>query len=184
LYIPIIGSTSFLVFLARLDVDLAREVRGRGCPHCGGPLDTADYPRKPRGGPADLPEACKIRRSLCCRRDGCRTRRKPPSVLFLDRRVYLASVVVLISALAQGATPRRMRSLRTRIGASAPTIARWQEWWRESFPATDVGRRIRARIAGGLDEARLPRSLLEQVPESLVAALAWVLAVLAGLRDP
>jgi hypothetical protein len=131
-----------------------------------------------------LPDECWKRRDLCCRREGCRSRRKPPSVLFLERRVYLASVVVLISALAHGATPGRMKTLRARIGASPPTIARWRQWWCETFPVSRVGQLLRARLVGALDVARLPRNLLECGSGPLVGRVAWVLRVLAGIHDP
>lgn len=183
MYTPIIGSTTFHVLLARFDRDLAAGVRARGCPLCEGPLDVSNYTRKPRGGPKDLPDECRIRNSLCCRREGCRTRRKPPSVIFLDRRVYTTAAIVLVSTLAEGATPRRLKSLLRMIGASRPTITRWQQWWRETFPKSEVGQLTRARLAGGLDVGRLPRSLLESVPGPLVERVAWVLRLLARQND-
>ena len=141
------------------------------------------YARKPRGGPPNLPDECRVRHSLCCRKDGCRKRRLPPSVLFLDRRVYLGTAVVLVSALAEGATPPRMRTLQRMIGASAPTIARWQKWWREAFPQRAAGQLVRARLVDGLDAARLPRSLLLRLEGVLVGRVLWVLRLLAGEHD-
>lgn len=182
MFAPIIGSTVFHQLQVRFDRDLADQVRVGGCPKCSGVLDRADYERKPRGGPSKLANLCKTRRSLCCRRDGCRSRCKPPSVVFLDRRVYLGAVVVLISALAEGATERRMRSLRAVIGASAPTIRRWQKWWREAFPRTDLGRLLRARLGAQFEADRLPRNLLEFSDESLVGRVVWVQKLLAGLQ--
>ncbi len=37
--------------LAEIDADLERQTRAAGCPHCQGPLHSARYERKPRGGP-------------------------------------------------------------------------------------------------------------------------------------
>ena len=37
--------------------------------------------------------------SFCCAVDGCRKRATPPSLRFLGRKVYLATVVTLISAM-------------------------------------------------------------------------------------
>ena len=98
--------------------DLAETTRKQGCP-CGGRLHSANYPRKPRGTPRHLPEAYRLRLSFCCDRDGCRKRVTPPSVRFLGRKVYLAAIVILISAMRQGpiATPGP-RAVRY---ASAPT---------------------------------------------------------------
>lgn len=177
-----IGSALFHGLLARFDAHLAAEVRARGCPRCGGPLDVGDYERKPRGGPIDLPAECLIRRSLCCRVDGCRKRERPPSIQYLDRRVYLGTVVVLISALAVGATPRRMKTLRARIGASEPTIRRWREWWQVTFPRLKVGQLVRARLAADVDAARLPRSLLEGFGESLASGVLRVLRLVTGVH--
>ncbi len=56
--------TSLYNLLFLTDADLAEEVRKKGCPYCGGPLHQGNYPRKPRGGPADLPDELQIRHSL------------------------------------------------------------------------------------------------------------------------
>jgi hypothetical protein len=183
-YTPIIGSKPFHEFLASLDRDLADQVRARRCRRCEGPLDASNYGRKPRGAPRDLPEACKKRHSLCCRIDGCRKRHKPPSIVFLDRRVYLGAVVVLIAALAEGATPRREKKLRAMIGASAPTIARWSAWWTDQFPVSVAWRKGQARFAERIDPVRLPRALLERWPGPLVGRIFGVLWLICGEHDP
>ncbi|XXY46428.1 hypothetical protein WME91_41160 [Sorangium sp. So ce269] len=101
----------FFSCLQGIDQEIARQVARAGCPWCGGPLDRSDYDRKPRGdrfiaATVELP----LRRiSLCCRREGCRRRRTPPSVVFLGRRVYLGAVVIVASTMARRAmtTPFR-----------------------------------------------------------------------------
>jgi hypothetical protein len=45
----------FWSFLLAVDQDLAEETRKNACP-CGGHLHSANYPRKPRGTPVQLPE--------------------------------------------------------------------------------------------------------------------------------
>ena len=75
--------------LLRIDRDLAAAERAKGCPACGGRLDVADYPRKPRGGAAELPDEYGRRFSFCC--DACRRRVTPPSVRYFGRRVYMAA---------------------------------------------------------------------------------------------
>ena len=100
----------FWSFLFAVDQDLAETARKQGCP-CGGRLHCANYLRKPRGTPDQLPEPQRLRLSFCCDRDGCRKRVTPPSVRFLGRKVYLGAVVILISAMRQGPTPRRVREL-------------------------------------------------------------------------
>jgi hypothetical protein len=49
-----------------------------------------------------------------------------PSVRFLSRRVYLGAIVILISAMRQGPSPRRVCELSARFSADESTIARWQ----------------------------------------------------------
>lgn len=75
----------FLALLYRGDELLAEAVAAAGCPHCGGPLHQAKYPRKPRGGRLfEALGAFTLRRSMCC--GHCRRRSLPPSLLFLGTR--------------------------------------------------------------------------------------------------
>jgi hypothetical protein len=148
------------LFLFSVDQDLAETARKEGCP-CGGRLHRANYPRKPRGGPDDLPEQYRHRLSFCCDRDGCRKRVTPPSVRFLGRKVYLGAVVVLVAAMRQGPSPRRVRELSALFGADRRTIARWQVFWREHVPQTPFWKVARGRLVPAIEIVTLPRSLLE-----------------------
>jgi hypothetical protein len=65
-------------------------------------------------------------------------------VRFLGRKVYLGAIVILVSAMRQGPTPRRVRELSQRFGADESTIARWQVFWREHFPQTPFWKLARA----------------------------------------
>src|SRR5258708_7226436 len=80
--------------LLRFDEDLARTCRGGGC-RCGGTLHLGRYRLNPRGLPPGLGPEFVYRWSFCCAR--CRRRVTPPSLRFLGRKVYLASIVILIS---------------------------------------------------------------------------------------
>ena len=151
---------AFWLFLFAIDQDLADAIRKNGCP-CGGRLHSADYPRKPRGTPAQLPEPLRIRLSFCCDRDGCRKRTTPPSVRFLGRKVYLGAIVILISAMRQGPSPRRVRELSARFGVDQRTIARWQVFWREHFPQSPFWKIARARLAPTVAIVSLPYSLVD-----------------------
>jgi len=150
---------SFWAFLFTIDQDLAETARKQGCP-CGGRLHCAHYPRKPRGLSFELPEPQRVRLSFCCQRDGCRKRLTPPSVRFLGPKVYLGAIVVLISALRQGPSPRRVRELARLFGADRRTIARWQVFWHDHFPQTPFWKLARARLAPVVDLATLPLALL------------------------
>lgn len=140
-------------FEGLLEADGRELVRaqGGGCPRCGERLDRADFPRKPRGIPADWEGLFSRRFSLCCSREGCRRRVTPPSVRFLGRRVYAAVVVLAasLSALVASTVPSR-------------TLRRWSAWWRGPFVEGVFFRAARARLMPPVDAAQLPSSLVER----------------------
>jgi hypothetical protein len=156
----LLQKAGFWLFLFSIDRDLADSARQKACP-CGGRLHCANFPRQPRGGGDDLPEQYGYRLSFCCDREGCRKRVTPPSVRFLGRKVYLGAVVVLVAAMRQGATPRRVSELSKLFGADRRTIARWQAFWREHFPQTQFWKVARALLVPAVDVALLPRTLVE-----------------------
>jgi hypothetical protein len=164
----------FWSVLFAIDQDLAEETRKKACP-CGGQLHCANYLRKPRGTPVQLPERLCLRLSFCCDRDGCRKRVTPPSVRFLGPKVYLGAIVILISAMRQGATPRRVRELSKRFGADRRTIARWQVVWREHFPQTSFWKSARARLVPVVPIVSLPYSLVEAFLSRHYPCRGWTL---------
>jgi len=151
---------SFWLALFRIDQDLAERTHQEGCP-CGGRLHRANYPRKPRGGPANLPQQYGYRLSFCCDRDGCRKRVTPRSVRFLGRKVYLGAVVILVAAMRQGPTPRRVRELSKLFDVDRRTIERWQVFWRESFPQTPFWKVERGRLVPAVEITVLPLALVQ-----------------------
>lgn len=174
------GTGKLSSFLFQLDHDLAGQARARGC-SCGGRLHQAHYPRKPRGISPEAKREWKMRLSFCCGREGCRKRLTPPSVRFLGRVVYAGFVVVLISALKHGATPRRLRQLKALLGVDRRTLARWRDWWRESFPRTAWWLGACGRFLPCLDPSDLPRSLLARFAGRGAERLASLLKFLAPL---
>lgn len=151
----------FWSLLSRLDDDLGDEARRGGCIFCHAKLHSADYPRKPRGGPADLSDAEYGKRcSFCCAR--CRRRVTPPSVRFLGRKVYLGAVVVLATTLRYGPTPHRGERLHELFGVSGRTLARWREWWRESVGRSSFWRAAAGAFSSPVPTEQLPWSLLER----------------------
>jgi len=163
--------STFWSFLFSVDQDLAKTTCEAGCP-CGGRLHVADYPRKPRGVDG-LPEQYRTRLSFCCAREGCRKRRTPPSARFLGRKVYLAAVVVLVAAMRQGPTPRRVRELSERFGCDRRTIGRWRVFWQELFPQTQFWKAARGRLSPAIDTAALPLALLEAFVRSIGSYDEW-----------
>ena len=171
MYHELPGNASFWLFLFSVDQDLAQSARKEACP-CGGRLHSANYPRKPRGA-EDLPEAYRYRFSFCCARDGCRKRVTPPSVRFLGRKVYLFAVVILVSAMRQGPSPRRVRELSGLFGADRRTLARWQVFWREHFPQTPFWKSARGRLPATAAIVILPRALVEAFLRGSDACQDW-----------
>jgi hypothetical protein len=165
---------SFWSLLLSIDRDLAECARRQGCP-CGGRLHCAIYPRAPLGGPEHLPDEYRQRFSFCCERDGCRKRLTPPSVRFLGRKVYLGAVVVLISAMRQGPTPRRVRELSRLFGVDRATIARWQTFWRDRFPQTPFWKIARARLVPVVEIVSLPYSLVDGFLSRHPPCAGWAL---------
>lgn len=200
----LLGDARLYELLLRVDVDLAREVQGQRCAHCGGPLHVSNFPRKPRGEelPKALSAAYVLRLSFCCGEEGCRLRATPPSVRFLGRRVYLAAIVVLVTGLRHGATGRRAAALGAHIShrISRQTMSRWVGWWRTTLPATRCWGALRGFFSPVPASVELPMSLLARVGPGLAAAerlglMLWHLglvttvtgaasaAVPMGLRD-
>lgn len=182
---------SFLLYqlLCRFDRDLADEVQARGCPRCGGRLHRADFPRKPRGGPAVMPSGGDRRYDLCCAEEGCRHRVLPPSLRFFGRRVYLGPVFVLVSAMRQGLTRWSIARLRQLVGVSARTLRRWVVWWRTTFVVSPFWREKRGDLIPPVAEADLPMSLVERFTKAsnlgrddLVRVLRFLLPLTTSVR--
>lgn len=175
----ILGDPRLYVALLHFDDDLADDAQEGGCA-CGGRLDRADYPRKPRGGPVALGPEHDRRHSFCCARDGCRRRTTPPSVRFLGRRLYFAAVVVLVSVMRHGVNAARTAKLAAAVGVNARTLARWRAWWREVFVLSEVWKRVCGRQIPAPDVNTLPASWLDSLgamheAERVQWILAWLL---------
>jgi hypothetical protein len=179
-----LADASLYEILADIDADLAKTARRAGCRLCGGVLHSARFPRKPRGGLDVLPAGYDRRHSFCCAAEGCRTRRTPPSVRFLGRKVYLGAVVVLAAALRHGLTGPRVARLRRLLGVDARTLERWRHWWRRTFAESPWWRAMRGRFVPPVSASTLPRSLLDRFagPGSapLVALLQFLTSSAGG----
>jgi len=171
------ASAKFFQELMDTDRAEARREQVAGCPRCGGPLDRADYPRKPRGLPPEWEELFSRRLSLCCRREGCRRRRTPQSVRFLGRRVYVG-VVVLLAATVSVAAAIAV------CGAARLTVHRWASWWSGTLPQSAFWRVARARLMPPLDDARLPSALLDRFQGDYEGALLKALRFVAPVTSP
>jgi hypothetical protein len=175
----------FWRFLFAIDQDFANAIRKKGCP-CGGRLHSADYVRSPRGISGQVPECLRVRLSFCCDRDGCRKRVMPPSVRFLGRKVYLAAIIILVSAMRQGPSPRRVRELSARFGVDRQTIARWQVFWREHFQQSPFWKIEGGRFKVTVEIIGLPYSLLNSFLTRYHRCRGWtrLLRFLAPITVP
>ena len=162
LWHKLLRESSFFLLLLKIDRELAEQVRGGGCPHCGSALHAARYWRAPRGAPPDLPEDYDRRESFCCSAEGCRKRVLPPSLRFFGRRVYLGPVFVLACAMMHGINEERAVRLGALVGVSRRTLLRWRSWWLEVFPHSGFWQGARGRFGSPVDPVRLPASLLER----------------------
>ena len=182
MYTTLLTDATLFDALLAIDQDLATTAQAGGCLLCGGRLDHADYPRKPRCGPTTLGAAYEKRTSFCC--DDCRKRLTPASVRFLGRKVYLGAVVLLACVLRQGPTPLRVARLRDLLGVSADTLARWHRWWRDAFVHTPFWKAARSRFAHPVDERHLPRTLLEPFTGDGLTQVLAALRFLSPLTAP
>ena len=91
------------------------------------------------------------------------TRRTTPvSVRYLGRRVYLAAIVVLASAMRAGVTTKRAAALHTLLQVPLRTLVRWRSWWLEGFVATPFWRAAGGIFLPPLATVLLPASLLSR----------------------
>lgn len=173
-------------FLLLIDQDLAAQAQVAGC-GCGGVLHSARYPRKPRGAPRSLLDQYRSRLSFCCA--ACRRRTTPQSVRYLGRRVYLAAVVLLVSAMRNGLTATGEQRLAQSLLVPRRTLERWRVWWLEQFVRTSFWKGACARFVPPVPTAALPASLLarfrgEDLSHQLIQTLRFLspLSTLDGGR--
>lgn len=176
-----IAETHFFHLLDAEDARTAAVVKAANCPACGGRLDQANYPRKPRGGEVGCAgEIFRRRRSFCCSREGCRHRQTPASLVFLGRRVYLAVTIVLASwrsAVTVAAAP-----------ASPPrwTLRRWLAWFVTELPSTSWFTTVRARMSPSMEPGeQMPGALLDRLMmhHTIAEAITAVLRLLSTVTS-
>ncbi len=185
MYATLLADARFHDLLLAVDRDLAEACRTEGCA-CGGYRHVARYARKPRGRPCRLGPEHDQRFSFCCAVDGCRSRATPPSLRFLGRKVYVATVVVLIAILRDGVSDARLERLSEVVSVDRRTIERWRRGWRDTFPATPGWRGAGAARMPPPDGMQLPAALINRFggdpQDRLVALLRFLGPVTGGVR--
>jgi hypothetical protein len=188
LYRELLADATFHDLLLACDRDLAEEARDGRCRLCGGVLHSATYPRKPRGRPRSVSRQLgpdhDRRFSFCCAVDGCRSRATPPSLRFLGPKVYLATIVVLVSIMRHGASRKRVQRINEAVGVDRRTVERWRRWWRDSLTATPFWQIARAAFMPPVEHERLPGSLLDRFSggdaDRLIAMLRFLSPITGG----
>lgn len=188
MYRALWADSTFHRFIFTIDRDRAEQCRAAGCLRCGERLHSAAYPRKPRGVPEKAKHYYERRFSFTCRRceiEKQRHRTTPPSVRFLGRKVWLATVVILISAMRDGPTDRRIARLAETLRIDRRTLEHWRRWWLETFTALPFWRAKAGAFRRPVDAARLPASLLDRfrgdAEERLIACLGFLAPITGGV---
>jgi len=163
----LVKKASLFHLLYKIDLDLAKQYQYKRCPFCNGPLHFANYERKPRGGPENIPDQYLIRHSLCCGKEGCRRRTLPPSCRFMGRRVYWACIILVVTALRQNGKPAFITGkLRMMFNISRKTINRWLAYFHEEFPVSRKWHNLRGRVNSVIKNNQLPGQLLTHFIEN------------------
>jgi hypothetical protein len=171
----LLGNVEFQKRLWQVDVELAEQLRFRGCPwrHCGGRLHWANFRRKVRGVAVSGPHF-DMRLGLCCGR--CRRRVLPPTVRFFGRSSYafiavlVATVTALLGAVAAGAI---------QVGAAWRTVNRWLRFMQCGLARHPQWQASRGRLPAEISLPRMPLAVLEvfgpsESEQTWFAALHWL----------
>jgi hypothetical protein len=173
----VLNDARFFYFLLLIDQDIAEIYQARRCPFCGGILDVGHFSRKPRGQPDGVKDDFKKRFSFCCRKDGCRKRVTPPSVRYLDRKIYLKILTVLVVTMKDGASNKNIKQLKSTLKIDWHTLKRWRDWWTSVFPKTNHGIVVRGRLppsnAQGSLICQAMRSFLSTLDDLIKVMVAW-----------
>lgn len=79
----------------------------------------------------------------------------------MGRKIYVGTVVILVSAMRHGLNPGAVQILCESMGIDRRTLERWREWWLETFVESLFWKAVRARFMPLLCEKTLPLSLCE-----------------------
>jgi hypothetical protein len=143
-YYDFVCQPRFFSFLLEIDRSIANEAHKKLCTYCGGKLDCGDFFRTGYGIPDNCKDELRRRFSFCCR--NCRKRETPDSLRFMRGFGYAALIVVLLSAIQNGVTEERARTLTRALRVSRQTISRWIKWWRDDFATSPFWKAARGRL--------------------------------------
>ena len=170
----LVSNASFLGFAMDLDRKFCDKTRLKDCPHCGAKLHSACYERKGHNPENALPEGWNTFYGLCCSREGCRKRVRPPSVRFAGRSPCSSALVLLAQLLRSGGSQRSVIALCKMLKVSERTVRRWlrfwqvvcsrSRWWRElSSLRSLMGKSLEDLWTLFLEQAKNKESAFEQL---------------------
>lgn len=180
----LLENVSLFCVLHQIDHDLALACQRANCPFCQSPLHNAPYTRKPRGGPASIPEEYCVRFSLCCSGEDCRRRVLPPSSLFFGRKVYWNAVILIITTLwQQKPKTNSINMLARKFKIPRNTVVRWIQYFRDIFPRSPQWQRLRGLVSADINNHDLPRGLLEYFFRTRTPCLGTLVSTLCFLAS-
>ena len=97
---------------------------------------------------------------------------------FLGRKVYVSILVLLVTSMTQGPSPKRLCAFETEHGISPHTVRRWSRYWRETFVIQNAWRYHRGNLLPPIDEEGLPHTLLARLEQSAMDKLSAAIALL------
>ncbi len=101
---------------------------------------------------------------------------------FLGRKVYLGTLVVLVTAMEHGLSAKHRQQLIEQLDIYPQTLARWRRWWRNIFPASRCWQANRGQFIPPVDIRQLPGALLGRLSgENLRHRVCLLLRLLAPL---
>jgi glutathione S-transferase len=102
------------------------------------------------------------------------------SVRFLGRRVYVALAVVVL-AVKRNKTNAAITQAAETLDVPERTIARWRQWWLQSFCATTLWQAQCARFMPSVELTELPQSLVARFTGAAHEAMVRLLRFLSPL---
>ncbi|MEJ2446146.1 MAG: hypothetical protein P8Y42_22300 [Exilibacterium sp.] len=91
-------------------------------------------------------------------------------------------IIVLMTTLHHGLTPARQQHLIAQLNISPQTLARWRQWWLNTFSVSRCWRAEAGRFIPPIDTAQLPDALLARlIAPDLATRVARLLLLLAPI---
>ena len=178
-------TTSFFLYLHRIDQYIAKKTGEASCPICGSQLDIRNWYRKGFGVPPGCDGQALIRHSFCC--SCCRTSITPNSLRFMYYKRNAICSELIICALIPGSDNDKKvaKELQLFLGIDRKTLNIFRKWWRERFGGCLFARQEAANICnlqGDDPLSTILRYFMTVCAENLKKALVNTLIFLARYR--